>query len=429
MDLNPIHNSYTDFVIGNVINDGTHSYSYDAEGRIATVDGGGTATYVYDASGRRVRKISGIAVDYVYDLGGHVISEFSASGNWNRGEVYAGGQHVATYDNTNDATYFTHADWLGTERVRSTVLGAVLPGSPWTSFPFGEGSAAPNPGPTHFTGKERDAESGNDYFGARYYSSAMGRFMSPDEAFADQHPDDPQTWNLYMYARNNPLHNVDPTGRGTASAIAWGILTGAASFAYHSTPIPGAVNAVRSLTRLATNPNAEIARMNAQSAHTRATITNTVKAIGSPEGRAGLVKAAGDAWNAQSTSEKAATVTQVVLAAGTVVAGGYAAGAGSAESSTTTLFRAVDPIEAQSITDTGAFLPSPNGTDFKGFFFDSSDAQSFGDRMSTLTGDQYGVVSGTAPTDLVDASPAHSAATEGSGVLINNQDLPQVKPQ
>jgi len=32
----------------------------------------------------------------------------------------------------------------------------------------------------HFTGKERDSESGNDYFGARYYSSAMGRFMSPD---------------------------------------------------------------------------------------------------------------------------------------------------------------------------------------------------------------------------------------------------------
>jgi len=32
----------------------------------------------------------------------------------------------------------------------------------------------------HFTGKERDTESGNDYFEARYYSSAMGRFLSPD---------------------------------------------------------------------------------------------------------------------------------------------------------------------------------------------------------------------------------------------------------
>jgi len=34
--------------------------------------------------------------------------------------------------------------------------------------------------PSRFTGKERDAESGNDYFEARYYSSSMGRFMSPD---------------------------------------------------------------------------------------------------------------------------------------------------------------------------------------------------------------------------------------------------------
>ena len=201
---------------GNVTNDGTHSYSYDAEGRVATVDGGATATYVYDASGRRARKISGGAVDYVYDLGGHVISEFSASGNWNRGEVYAGGQHVATYDG--GTTYFTHADWLGTERVRSTVDGTVY--STWTSFPFGEGSAAPNPSPTHFTGKERDFESGNDYFGARYYASSMGRFLSPDWS-AKREPipyaklDNPQSLNHYAYVFNNPLSHIDADGHAT----------------------------------------------------------------------------------------------------------------------------------------------------------------------------------------------------------------------
>ncbi len=47
------------------------------------------------------------------------------------------------------------------------------------------------------TGKERDAESGLDYFGARYYGSALGRFSSPDEVFADQDEHDPQSWNLY----------------------------------------------------------------------------------------------------------------------------------------------------------------------------------------------------------------------------------------
>jgi RHS repeat-associated protein len=71
--------------------------------------------------------------------------------------------------------------------------------------------------PYHFTGKERDAESGNDYFGARYYASNMGRFMSPDWA---ENPSnipyailsDPQSFNLYSYGLNNPLKNQDFDG-------------------------------------------------------------------------------------------------------------------------------------------------------------------------------------------------------------------------
>jgi RHS repeat-associated protein len=65
----------------------------------------------------------------------------------------------------------------------------------------------------HFTGEERDQESGNDYFGARYYASTMGRFMSPDPGwFLQAHPSNPQTWNMYSYVLNNPLAFVDPTG-------------------------------------------------------------------------------------------------------------------------------------------------------------------------------------------------------------------------
>ena len=68
-----------------------------------------------------------------------------------------------------------------------------------------------------FTGKERDAESGLDYFGARYFGSSMGRFMSPDwSAKAQPVPyaklDDPQTLNLYAYVGNNPLNRFDADG-------------------------------------------------------------------------------------------------------------------------------------------------------------------------------------------------------------------------
>lgn len=61
-----------------------------------------------------------------------------------------------------------------------------------------------------FTGKERDSESGLDNFGARYNSSNMGRFMSPDPMGG--HLLDPQTLNRYAYVRNNPLNLTDPTG-------------------------------------------------------------------------------------------------------------------------------------------------------------------------------------------------------------------------
>jgi RHS repeat-associated protein len=63
--------------------------------------------------------------------------------------------------------------------------------------------------PDLFTGKERDAETGLDYFGARYYAAPMGRFTGPDAPFADQHIANPQSWNLFAYTANNPLRFID----------------------------------------------------------------------------------------------------------------------------------------------------------------------------------------------------------------------------
>lgn len=65
-----------------------------------------------------------------------------------------------------------------------------------------------------FTGKERDAESGLDYFGARYFSGAQGRFTSPDpKQFNSKFISNPQKWNKYAYVLNNPLAAIDPDGR------------------------------------------------------------------------------------------------------------------------------------------------------------------------------------------------------------------------
>ena len=63
------------------------------------------------------------------------------------------------------------------------------------------------------TGKERDGETGLDYFGARYFSGAQGRFTGTDpKAFSKRTIENPQKWNKYAYVLNNPLALFDPDG-------------------------------------------------------------------------------------------------------------------------------------------------------------------------------------------------------------------------
>jgi RHS repeat-associated protein len=83
-------------------------------------------------------------------------------------------------------------------------------------LPFGEEWPAPVTQKLDkgFTGKERDAETGLDYFGARYYRADLGRFTTIDPVTTiEENLADPQRWNRYAYARNNPLKYVDPDGR------------------------------------------------------------------------------------------------------------------------------------------------------------------------------------------------------------------------
>ncbi len=79
-----------------------------------------------------------------------------------------------------------------------------------------------------FTGKERDAESGNDYFGARYYSSSMGRWLSSEYSMNGVLLELPQSWNKYNYVLNRPLYVSNPNGRcpWCVGAIVGGIVEG-----------------------------------------------------------------------------------------------------------------------------------------------------------------------------------------------------------
>jgi len=64
-----------------------------------------------------------------------------------------------------------------------------------------------------FTSKERDNETGLDYFGARYYANTQGRFVSADTLVINPALDQPQLWNKYSYSLNNPLVFYDPDGK------------------------------------------------------------------------------------------------------------------------------------------------------------------------------------------------------------------------
>jgi len=213
--------------------DGNHCYTYDAENRIVSVApegtgacGATTMSYMYDADGQRVARVNGSGAiteqDY-YDAAGHEIAVMNGSGTLQRAEIYAGGRHLATWTNSGGgSTYFNHADWLGTERVRTfgsgSQAGQVC--ETITSLPFGDGLATQavnggcgDPSPDHFTGLERDAESGLDHTLNHQYPSSLGRWLTADPAGKGAaRLDDPQTWNMYAYVRNSSTTLNDPSG-------------------------------------------------------------------------------------------------------------------------------------------------------------------------------------------------------------------------
>jgi len=208
---------------GNLLSSGTsdiggHSYTYNPLSQITAVDGGNTATYFYNGSNQRIEKqAGGLTTDYI-DFAGQPLAEHTSAGIWTD-YIYAEGQKIAKVatpaGGTSTLNYYLD-DHLGTTQVELDASDNVTWQGQFTPF----GAELPDGSTTmhyKFTGKERDAESGLDFFGARYYGSTTGRWMSPDwaakpEAVPYSKLDNPQSLNLYNYVGNNPLSRADVDG-------------------------------------------------------------------------------------------------------------------------------------------------------------------------------------------------------------------------
>lgn len=128
---------------------------------------------------------------------------------------------VPTHAGAQNVEYY-HTDAIGNVRAVTNQAQQVverhdyLPyGEEWCPGPPAGVCGSVTPGQAkRFTGKERDPETGLDYFGARYYGSKIGRFTTTDPVYTwPENLVDPQRWNRYAYARNNPLRYIDPDGR------------------------------------------------------------------------------------------------------------------------------------------------------------------------------------------------------------------------
>jgi RHS repeat-associated protein len=208
---------------GNQTSYGSFTLTYDGDDKLQYATSSSIATkYEYDGEGRRVRAHScsgpsacepgtgSSPTVFAYDAFGKLAMEYRPGSS------------------TTGTTYYTQ-DHLGSTRLVTDASGAQTKCSDY--LPFGEeipsGATYGNrttcfgtdDNKIKFIGKERDAETGLDFFSARYFSGAQGRWTSPDWSaipqpipYADL--ENPQSLNLYAYLRNNPLNSTDPDGHG-----------------------------------------------------------------------------------------------------------------------------------------------------------------------------------------------------------------------
>jgi RHS repeat-associated protein len=212
---------------GNLTNGGSTAYVYDAENRLIATGG---FSYIYDGDGQRVEKCTegttpgscasgATGTLYWRGTNSDPLTETDLSGNVQNTYIFFNGQRIARRDSTGTDHYY-FSDHLGSHGVVENATGSACE-QDMDYYPYGgvqnDYCATPQAQNYHFTGKERDSESGLDHFGARYHASSLGRFMTPDWAAKPTAVPyamfgNPQSLNLYSYVGNNPLLHFDPDG-------------------------------------------------------------------------------------------------------------------------------------------------------------------------------------------------------------------------
>lgn len=190
----------------------TPTYSYDAENRLIATGG---VTYTYDGDGKRVKKSNGML--YWTGTGSDALLETDLSGNPTAEYVFFNGRRIARIDRPANSVEYYFSDHLGSADVITNAIGGITKESDY--YPYG-GEIPIVTGDSNrykFSSKERDTESGLDNFGARFDSSSLGRFMTPDWAARPTAVPyavfgDPQSLNLYGYVRNDPVSRSDLDG-------------------------------------------------------------------------------------------------------------------------------------------------------------------------------------------------------------------------
>jgi RHS repeat-associated protein len=227
---------------GNMTGNSSVAWAYDAENHLTRAYQTGNPStqygiYIYDGDGHRARRWNATdgEVWQVYGLDGELLAEYNANASAsspNKEYGYSNGRLLITADSSANINWIV-SDHLGTPRMVIDKTGSLSNVKRHDYLPFGEELFAGTNGRTttqgysgsdnvrqHFTAKERDSETGLDYFGARYYGSTQGRFTSTDPApLKLKHLANPQDLNRYAYVANNPFAFIDPDGKEKVKII------------------------------------------------------------------------------------------------------------------------------------------------------------------------------------------------------------------